>query len=637
MKKYILLFVFGLLLLISGLTDFSDGLGQSVSAEVNKKYTQTPESVHVLQNKNTIQGSVLLSDTQQDKHIIEGFSHVGYNYYNDKVGYPEEGGGLCWMGCLASIITYYNNKISPELVAGLMTTLFGGPYYEDKPEPYFWPHNTMFPAVQIDHELHSAMLMGFDAALLDIKTKKEALKILKYAVSQDIPVYIGQDWNYCIDEYAEQSPLFLEYKKNGLKNGAPHFIVVTGYDDGIYYVHDAIDILPYGYKYLEEDIFLEAWKKGPALNNPELFGDYPKGPYTLLVFSPSEEESDIKLSSTPGEEEDDRKFVHYTALKDAHFMFSINDVSDELFAAIARMSWKEIQEVFLMRFSEWPPDFKFGAEFFREARTYWGGETYTNLNQAAKLYDECYRLIDNYIKNEMNKEIKKPLITFFEELKKKKQRIVELLNQALEIIEANNPDLRYQKWNTKKAMDRLMDLAYQNGRAFRKEVLGSYSGEAGGNGLKGVAIKFSGGGGKARTNSKGDYSKKVKNGWKGKVTPSKAGYTFSPLHRTYAEVTSDKKIQNYTAAQLTYVISGKIETKEGIPIQGVIVEFSKNGGTAETDINGEYSIEVKHGWSGTATPSLAGYTFSPRKKTHRKVKADKEDQNYRATLSSNST
>ena len=636
MKKYIFLFVFGLLLLISGLTDFSDGLGQSVSGEVNKKHTQIPESVHALQSKKTIQGSVLLTDSLEGRHLIDDFPHVDYNYHNNKVGYPEEGGGLCWMGCFASIINYYNDEISSELVAGLMTTLFGGPYYTDKPEPYFWPHNTMFPAQQIDHELHTAKLMGFDAALLDVKTKKEALEILKYALGQDIPVYIGQDWNYCLDEYAEQSPLYLEYKKIGLQNGAPHFIVVIGYDNGLYYVHDATDILPYGYRYLEENVFLEAWKKGPALNDPEAWGEYPKGPYTLLVFAPSEEESDIELSSTPGEEEDGRKNVHYTALKDAHEMFLTNDVSDELFAAIDRMTWNEIQEVILMRFSEWPPDFEFGAKFFREARDFWGGKVYAELNDAAKLYDECYKLIDNYIKNDMKKDIKKPLITFFEEIKTRKQQIAELLDYVLEVIEVNNPGLEYQKWNTKKAMDKLMDLAYQNGRAFRKEALGSYSGEAGGNGLKGVTIKLSDGGGKTRTNSKGDYSKEVKHGWQGKAVPTKAGYTFYPYQRAYSEVTSDKKSQDYTAIQKTYVISGKIETKEGIPIQGVTVKFSKNGGTAETNINGDYSIEVKHGWSGKATPSLAGYTFSPRKRTHRKVKADQEDQDYTATLSSNS-
>jgi hypothetical protein len=48
-------------------------------------------------------------------------------------------------------------------------------------------------------------------------------------------------------------------------------------------------------------------------------------------------------------------------------------------------------------------------------------------------------------------------------------------------------------------------------------------------------------------NSNGDYFLKVSYNWSGTVTPSKAGYTFSPVNTSYANVLSSQTAQNYTA------------------------------------------------------------------------------------------
>jgi len=52
----------------------------------------------------------------------------------------------------------------------------------------------------------------------------------------------------------------------------------------------------------------------------------------------------------------------------------------------------------------------------------------------------------------------------------------------------------------------------------------------------------------------GSYSFIVASGWSGTVTPSRAGYTFTPTNRVYADVQSDQTNQNYNATQLIPLI-----------------------------------------------------------------------------------
>ena len=264
--------------------------------------------------------------------------------------------------------------------------------------------------------------------------------------------------------------MFEEYKGIGIRNWGTHWIVVTGYDEdeGLYYIHDFTDIMPYGLRYLTEDKFLLSWEKGREVEHaPSPLGAYPKEPYTLLVFIPSRDEIDLKN-------------VYYASLKDVHRMVTSpsghygltwSQLLDELFADIERMSWEEIDEVIVKQFSEWPPDFRFGAGSLREAGIFWGGEAKTKLDQAAKLYDDCYELIDTYIKREIGKESKESLITLFEELIGKKQEMSEILDQAIKVIEADHPDLKYQEWSSLEVMSVLRDLAYLNGQVLRAKAL----------------------------------------------------------------------------------------------------------------------------------------------------------------------
>ncbi|GAG43386.1 unnamed protein product, partial [marine sediment metagenome] len=116
----------------------------------------------------------------------------------------------------------------------------------------------------------------------------------------------------------------------------------------------------------------------------------------------------------------------------------------------------------------------------------------------------------------------------------------------------------------------------------------------------------------------GNYSDTVDYGWSGTVTPTKAGYSFDPNSITYSNVTTDQTNQDYTATLLTYTITGNAgidgATMTGLPSSPV------------SDAGGDYSDTVDYGWSGTVTPTKAGYTFDPNSITYSNVTSDQTNQ-----------
>ena len=97
-------------------------------------------------------------------------------------------------------------------------------------------------------------------------------------------------------------------------------------------------------------------------------------------------------------------------------------------------------------------------------------------------------------------------------------------------------------------------------------------------------------------------------------------------------MTANKASQNYTAtekAEPNKTISGKVSAS-GKGLGGVTIAFS-GAGSATTKSDGTYSHNVPHGYSGTATPSLSGYTFTPASIKHTNVTANKANQNYTST------
>ena len=99
-------------------------------------------------------------------------------------------------------------------------------------------------------------------------------------------------------------------------------------------------------------------------------------------------------------------------------------------------------------------------------------------------------------------------------------------------------------------------------------------------------------GGSTTADGSGNYAFTVSPGWSGTVTPSKTGYTFSPVSKSYTNVTANQTAQDYTAKIL--------------PFTDILV---MNGGAwNKYDFTtGSYLSGV---WTGTAagcTPALIDY------------------------------
>jgi len=132
-----------------------------------------------------------------------------------------------------------------------------------------------------------------------------------------------------------------------------------------------------------------------------------------------------------------------------------------------------------------------------------------------------------------------------------------------------------------------------------------------GNPLAGVAL--TGLPGNPTTNAAGQYSAAVNQGFSGTVTPGMTGYTFNPANRSYNNVTANQTGQDYTASTVSYTISGTI-TYNGAGLANVVLTGLP--GNPTTNASGQYTASANSGWSGMATPTLSGYSFTPGQRTY---------------------
>ena len=142
-------------------------------------------------------------------------------------------------------------------------------------------------------------------------------------------------------------------------------------------------------------------------------------------------------------------------------------------------------------------------------------------------------------------------------------------------------------------------------------------------GTSGATLNYTGG--STSADGSGNYSFGVPSGWSGTVTPSKSGYIFSPINKTYSNIVTNQSGQNYTATAV-YTISGNVE------VGGATLSYTD--GTPKTttsESNGNYSFVVPSNWSGTVTPSHPCFSFNPTNIPYSNVSSDQTSQNYTST------
>ncbi len=132
---------------------------------------------------------------------------------------------------------------------------------------------------------------------------------------------------------------------------------------------------------------------------------------------------------------------------------------------------------------------------------------------------------------------------------------------------------------------------------------------ASGSGINGITIVLTGDQNiTATTSGAGNYSFAVTGGGNYSVTPSSSTDSFTPISDTFTRVNSNQ-IANFLLN--TNVISGRI-TLAGAALSGIAITVSGSlSATANTDLNGNYSLTLPTGGSYTITPSSGTYTFNP--------------------------
>ncbi|MBU0559165.1 MAG: peptidoglycan DD-metalloendopeptidase family protein [Bacteroidetes bacterium] len=84
-----------------------------------------------------------------------------------------------------------------------------------------------------------------------------------------------------------------------------------------------------------------------------------------------------------------------------------------------------------------------------------------------------------------------------------------------------------------------------------------------------------------------------------------------------------------TGTPSSYTISGYVRTSGGIGISAVVM--SGLPGNPSTDANGYYTATVNYGWTGTVTPTLNNYSFSPPSTQYSGVSSN-QTTNYTGTV-----
>ncbi|MCY7348217.1 MAG: carboxypeptidase regulatory-like domain-containing protein [Pyrinomonadaceae bacterium] len=101
------------------------------------------------------------------------------------------------------------------------------------------------------------------------------------------------------------------------------------------------------------------------------------------------------------------------------------------------------------------------------------------------------------------------------------------------------------------------------------------------------------------------------------VTPVKPGFLFSPVSRTYNNLSANQINQDFTAAQPNFTISGRVQSTFAgttAALGGVTLTLS-SGATTQTDSNGNYVFNSLPMGNYILTATKANYTFTPLSRT----------------------
>ncbi|MFC1567163.1 carboxypeptidase regulatory-like domain-containing protein, partial [bacterium] len=116
------------------------------------------------------------------------------------------------------------------------------------------------------------------------------------------------------------------------------------------------------------------------------------------------------------------------------------------------------------------------------------------------------------------------------------------------------------------------------------------------------------------------------------ITPFHEDYSFSPLNKSYTQLTSDHVNQNFAGTPHTYTISGYIKDGSDVAIVGSTVTLSGGAiSTCITDSNGYYEFTGLVKGDYTITSLKENYGFTPPNKNYNQLNINQINQNFIAT------
>ncbi|MHC4647116.1 MAG: right-handed parallel beta-helix repeat-containing protein, partial [Planctomycetota bacterium] len=158
-------------------------------------------------------------------------------------------------------------------------------------------------------------------------------------------------------------------------------------------------------------------------------------------------------------------------------------------------------------------------------------------------------------------------------------------------------------------------------------TLSGYVRTGDGIGVEAVLVEADNFGGWAYTDPNGYYEIPVPLNWTGTVTPSRIPRSFTPAVRSYVDLTEDLVDQDFES-DIPLVISGYVVDSNDDAFSGVFISTDNGATTDTTDANGYYSVEAGPGWSGTVTPEIVDWAFSPPDRVYSNVTVDHNGQDF---------
>jgi len=172
-----------------------------------------------------------------------------------------------------------------------------------------------------------------------------------------------------------------------------------------------------------------------------------------------------------------------------------------------------------------------------------------------------------------------------------------------------------------------VDISNLNFAASPTHTLSGRVANSGGIGQPGVTVSRSGSFVTVVTNGAGYYTFTNVPDGTFTVTPSGAGFSFSPENRSVTLAGANVSNQNFTVAP-GYNLSGRLMLSNGTGIVGATVSRSGSSATAVTNGAGYFTFTGVPAGSHVITPSFSGYTFTPVTKTVVITTADAVNQNF---------